>query len=67
MYKLQTLKSNRNDCKNDKKTNLLGEGARSAVQKIPNHSRHTKFSANNKVCIIHKSDISCKVSVSEKK
>ena len=49
MYKLQMLKSNRNDCKNDKKTNLLGEGARSAVQKsqitvdTQNSQQTTKF------------------------
>ena len=43
-------KPNRNDCKNGKQTDLLEQGARSAVEKSQIIA-DTKISANNKVCI----------------
>ena len=59
-------KPNRNGCKNGKQTNLLVQGARSAVQKSQitvdththTHTHTKKISANYKVCIMHLSDVS---------
>ena len=57
MYRLQMAKPNKNDCKNGKQANLLVQGARSNVQKLQ-ITVDTKLLTNNKVCIIHHSDIS---------
>ena len=56
-HNVQMPKPNTNGCKNGKQTNFLVQGTRSAVQKSQ-VTVETKLSANNKVCIIHLSDIS---------
>ena len=55
---VQMLKPNRNVCKNGKQTNLLPQGARSAVQKSQIPVDTKQLSVSKKVCIIHMSDIS---------
>ena len=52
------LKKNRNGCKNDKQTNLLVQGTTSAIQKSQITVDTKNLPANNKVCIIHLSDMS---------
>ena len=57
MHKLQIPKRTRNNYKNGKQTNLQVPGTRKAVQKSQTTAEISKLSANNKVCIIHQSEI----------
>ena len=57
MHKLQIPKRTRNNYKNGKQTNLHVPGTRKAVQKSQTTAEISKLSANNKVCIIHQSEI----------